>query len=74
MGRDSLDCVAQFVFEELSLVAYGLQGVLMGCDTITGLGEGITYALDQEDMDVMCGALETVSVARDRLNEVLQTI
>lgn len=74
MDKNSLDCVAQDVHSSLCLAAYGLQDVVMRCDTTSEAGAGLTYLIDSDDMNVIWGALEVIRSSRDRLGEVLQTI
>lgn len=74
MDENSLDCVAQDVHNALCLVAYGLQDVVMSCETTREPGESLNYVLDDVEMNVIWGALEVVRSARDKLNQALQTV
>lgn len=74
MGKDSLDCVAQDVHNSLCLVSYGLQDVVMSCDTTSEADKGLIYVLTDEEMNVIWGALEVVRSARDKLGDALQTV
>lgn len=74
MDENSLDCVAQDVHNSLCLATHGLQDIVMNCDTTSEFGEGLTYVIDDEEMNVVWGVLEVIRSARDRLGEVLQTV
>lgn len=74
MDYKTLDCAAQDTHSILSLVVYTLQDVLMHCDSIPGLGEGLVFAIDEEEMNVAYGALEALRAARDKLGDALQTV
>lgn len=74
MDKNSLDCVAQDVHSSLCLATYGLQDVVMRCDTTSELGEGLTYVIDEEEMNAIWGVLDVIRSARDRLHEALEQV
>lgn len=74
MAKNELDCVMQDAHSVLCMVVYTLQDVLMNCDSIPGIGEGLTFAVDQEEMNVAYGALEALRSVRDRLSEALASV
>lgn len=74
MDDNKLDYVAQDVHSALCLVLYGLQDIITSCDTTSDTGKGLTYVLDDEEMNVIYGALETLRSTRDKLSQALQSV